>query len=127
MGHTLTMRASDRDRQAVVDLLQGAVEDGRLTMDGYVDRMGLAYQAVTYADLAPLLADLPVRESGAVRETSAPSPAGRSGRRPPARSPRRSRRWRVARPCGHRTGAIRLPIVSLGVCAQARQQSKLCP
>jgi hypothetical protein len=42
-----------------VDRLRGAVDDGRLTMDEYVDRMGLAYQAVTHGDLAPLHADLP--------------------------------------------------------------------
>src|ERR1039458_5458203 len=59
MGDRQAMRASDHDRQAVVDLLRGAVEDGRLQMDEYVDRMGRAYQAVTYGDLVPLYADLP--------------------------------------------------------------------
>ena len=54
------MRASDRDRQEVVDRLRSAVEDGRLKMEEYVDRMGRAYQAVTYGDLAPLHADLPM-------------------------------------------------------------------
>ncbi len=54
------MRASDRDRQQVVDRLRRALEDGRLTMDEYVDRMEVAYQAATYGDLAPLCADLPV-------------------------------------------------------------------
>jgi hypothetical protein len=54
-----TMRASDRDRQQVVDRLRSALEDGRLTMDEYVDRMEVAYQAATYGDLAPLYADLP--------------------------------------------------------------------
>ena len=53
------MRASDRDRQQVVEQLRGALEDGRLTMDEYVDRMEVAYQAATYGDLAPLCADLP--------------------------------------------------------------------
>src|SRR5271165_3525362 len=53
------MRASDHDRQEVVDRLRGALEDGRLTMDEFEDRVGLAYQAVTYGDLAPLCADLP--------------------------------------------------------------------
>jgi len=53
------MRASDRDRQEVVDRLRAGLEDGRLTMEEYVDRMGRAYQAVTYGDLAPLSADLP--------------------------------------------------------------------
>ncbi len=59
MGETLAMRASDSDRQEVVDVLRAAVGDGRLTMDEYLDRMGLAYQAVTNNDLVPLCADLP--------------------------------------------------------------------
>ncbi len=63
MDETQTMRASDRDRQEVVDRLRGAVEDGRVTMDEYMQRMALAYQAVTYGDLAPLQADLPATGS----------------------------------------------------------------
>src|SRR5262249_17359910 len=43
-----------------VDRLRSAVEDGRLTMDEYMDRMEAAYRAATYGDLAPLYADLPV-------------------------------------------------------------------
>jgi Domain of unknown function (DUF1707) len=54
------MRASDQDRQQVVDRLRGAVADGRLRMDEFEQRMAQAYQAVTYGDLAPLCADLPV-------------------------------------------------------------------
>ena len=34
------MRASDSDRQQVVDRMRAAMEDGRLKMDEYVDRMG---------------------------------------------------------------------------------------
>jgi hypothetical protein len=59
MGDQHKMRASDRDRQQVVDRLRSALDDGRLTMDEYVDRMGVAYQAATYGDLAPLCMDLP--------------------------------------------------------------------
>ena len=59
MGDQQKMRASDRDRQQVVEQLRGALEDGRLTTEEYVDRMGAAYQAVTYGDLALLHADLP--------------------------------------------------------------------
>jgi Domain of unknown function (DUF1707) len=59
MSDQQEMRASDRDRQQAVERLRGALEDGRLTMDEYVHRMGTAYQAVTYGDLAPLCADLP--------------------------------------------------------------------
>ena len=76
MGETQTMRASDRDRQQAVDRLRGAVEDGRLTMDEYMQRMELAYQAVTYGDLAPLQADLPATGSvhGQAREPDAAPP-----------------------------------------------------
>ncbi len=57
------IRASDRDRQQVVDRLRSALEDGRLRMDEYVDRMEVAYQAATYGDLTPLCADR--RQGGA--------------------------------------------------------------
>jgi Domain of unknown function (DUF1707) len=71
------MRASDQDRQQVVDLLRVALENGRLTMDEYLDRMGLAYQAMTYGDLARLYADLPA--AGRVLPgRRAPQPIGRA-------------------------------------------------
>src|SRR6266851_2409823 len=73
MDDRQAMRASDRDRQEVVDLLRGAVTDGRLRMDEYVDRMERAYQAVTCGDLIPLHADLPA--SGPARPSgTAPTP-----------------------------------------------------
>ena len=65
------MRASDHDRQEVVDRLRGALEDGRLRMDEFEDRVGLAYEAVTYGDLAPLCADLPALDPKAGREAAA--------------------------------------------------------
>ena len=80
MGDTRTMRASDRDRQDVVDRLRSAVGDGRLRMDEYMERMERAYEAVTYRDLAPLHEDLPASgspASGSVAET------GHGGARPP--------------------------------------------
>ena len=49
MVDQLTMRASDRDRQQVVDRLSSALEDGRLTMDEYVGRMEAAYKAATWS------------------------------------------------------------------------------
>jgi DUF1707 SHOCT-like domain len=69
------MRASDRDRQEVVDRLRDAVAEGRLKMDEYVDRMGRAYQAVTYGDLARLHADLPAVGSAAGRGAALPATA----------------------------------------------------
>ena len=68
------MRASDADRQEVVDRLRAALDEGRLKMDEYLDRMGLASEAVTYGDLVPLYADLPESRSVARREP-APSPS----------------------------------------------------
>ena len=53
------MRASDAERQDVVERLRAGLEDGRLKMDEYVERMGRAYDAVTHGDLAPLCRDLP--------------------------------------------------------------------
>ena len=95
------MRASDHDRQQVVDRLRGALDDGRLTLEEYLDRMARAYQAVTYADLAPLCADLPAagRAQAPAPAVVPPGPAHpRPGRRPwprpaagrSAASPRRS-------------------------------------
>jgi len=69
----LRIRASDRDRQEVVDLLRGALADGRLKMDEFEDRVGLAYRAVTYGDLVPLCADLPA--AGSKTEPEAARPA----------------------------------------------------
>jgi Domain of unknown function (DUF1707) len=67
------MRASDHDRQEVVDRLRGALEDGRLKMDEFEDRVGLAYQAVTCGDLAPLYADLPAAGSRTEKEAAPPA------------------------------------------------------
>jgi len=66
------MRASDHDRQQVVDLLRAGLEDGRLKMDEYTERMGLAYQAETYSDLAPLHADLPAADATVLTRPAAP-------------------------------------------------------
>jgi hypothetical protein len=54
------MRASDADRQRVIDFLRMALDEGRLKLDEFLDRMGRAAEAVTYGDLAALYADLPV-------------------------------------------------------------------
>ncbi len=81
------MRASDADRQQVIDRLRAALDEGRLKMEEYVDRMGLASQAVTYGDLAPLCADLP--ESGAVARPDPRPPAPAAAPPPPAVARRR--------------------------------------
>jgi Domain of unknown function (DUF1707) len=53
------IRASDADRNAIVARLQRALGEGRLDPDEFSERAGAAYEAVTIAELAPLVADLP--------------------------------------------------------------------
>jgi hypothetical protein len=58
-----SMRASSADRERAVDVLKAGFTEGRLTQDEYNDRMGRAYAARTYGDLAALTADLPAGAS----------------------------------------------------------------
>jgi hypothetical protein len=67
-----SMRASSADRERAVDVLKAGFAEGRLTQDEYNDRMGRAYAARTYGDLAALTADLP---AGAAPLPSWPVPA----------------------------------------------------
>jgi hypothetical protein len=54
-----TLRASDADREQLVDVLKAAFSEGRLTQDEYTARMEQAYTAKTYGELRALVADLP--------------------------------------------------------------------
>ncbi len=58
-GNQAAMRASSADRERAVDVLKAGFAEGRLTQDEYNDRMGRAYSASTYGELAALTADLP--------------------------------------------------------------------
>jgi hypothetical protein len=69
------MRASDAERQDVVERLRAGLEDGRLKMDEYVERMGRAYDAVTHGDLAPLCRDLPETTTRPAAQPVEPAPA----------------------------------------------------
>ncbi|WP_232050497.1 DUF1707 domain-containing protein [Actinoplanes sp. OR16] len=53
------MRAGDADRQKVADQLKAALDEGRLDLGEYDERIQKAYGARTYGDLDPLLIDLP--------------------------------------------------------------------
>lgn len=66
------MRVSDSERQAVVEVLKQALDDGRLKMDEYVERMEKAYEALTIGDLEQLHDDLP---TGALASPAIPPPA----------------------------------------------------
>jgi hypothetical protein len=53
------MRASDADRDRVLDVLREAAAEGRLTPDELEERMGATLAARTLGELAALTADLP--------------------------------------------------------------------
>jgi uncharacterized membrane protein len=53
------LRASDADRERLVELLKTAFAEGRLSQDEYNLRMGHAYTARTYGELGALVSDLP--------------------------------------------------------------------
>jgi Domain of unknown function (DUF1707) len=92
------VRASDRERDAVVQRVQQAFAEGRLDDTEFDERMRAALTARTHADLDVLLSDLPAETSAPV---PAPAAAGR-GSSGPGRlaialksSVRRGGRWRV--------------------------------
>jgi hypothetical protein len=53
------LRASDSERDAVVERLRDAAVEGRISLAELDIRLAQALSAVTHADLAPLTADLP--------------------------------------------------------------------
>lgn len=53
------MRASDADREAIAERLHSAMNEGRLNLSEYDERLGRAYAAVTYGELAHVTSDLP--------------------------------------------------------------------
>jgi len=60
IADALRLRASDADRERVAGLLRDAFAEGRLSPVEHEERLTQVYAATTYADLVPLLHDLPV-------------------------------------------------------------------
>jgi hypothetical protein len=54
-----TLRAADADRHKIADQLKASLDEGRLSLGEYDDRVRQAYAARTYAELLILVADLP--------------------------------------------------------------------
>ena len=54
-----TLRAADADRHKIADQLKAALDEGRLSLGEYDERVRDAYAARTYADLLVIVADLP--------------------------------------------------------------------
>ncbi|GLZ10616.1 hypothetical protein Acsp04_08510 [Actinomadura sp. NBRC 104425] len=65
------MRASDADRDRIADLLREALAEGRITPEEHAERIDAAYRAKTYAELTPLVSDIP----GAAGKAPAPPDA----------------------------------------------------
>ena len=77
------IRASDSERQAVVDRLSSACADGQLTLDEFSERTGDAWAAITRGQLEDVTRDLrlPVATSGrAAASESADAPTTRRRR-----------------------------------------------
>ncbi len=72
------LRAGDADRERVAERLRTALDEGRINLYEYDERLRDAYAAKTYAELESLLADLPVvtpasQSQVATRVSSSPS------------------------------------------------------
>ncbi|NBE80814.1 DUF1707 SHOCT-like domain-containing protein [Micromonospora rubida] len=62
------MRAADTDRQVVADQLRAAVDEGRLDLHEYDERLQRAYTSRTYGELDALVTDLPMPAAPAASE-----------------------------------------------------------
>ena len=84
------MRAADADRQRVADQLKTALDEGRLDLGEYDERIQRAYGARTYGELDGLLTDLPGTipaqrsqvQPAAPQHLSEPEQSGQSGQPP---------------------------------------------
>ncbi|GAA2255476.1 hypothetical protein GCM10010145_24570 [Streptomyces ruber] len=78
------LRASDADRDQVVERLRDALAEGRLDMQEFEERLEATYAARTYGELAPITRDLPgpgVVAPPVVSLSKAPEPGGGWDRR----------------------------------------------
>ncbi|MBE3002189.1 DUF1707 domain-containing protein [Nocardiopsis sp. HNM0947] len=69
------MRVSDADRDQVAAVLREAAAQGRLTFEELDERLDRTYKAQVYADLTPLVVDLPDDGHGVPGGVQAPGPA----------------------------------------------------
>jgi Domain of unknown function (DUF1707)/Domain of unknown function (DUF4190) len=68
------VRASDADREHIIGVLRKAFAEGRLTAEEHIARVGQAYAARTYAELASVSADLPAGSSASPPAPSSSTP-----------------------------------------------------
>jgi uncharacterized protein DUF1707/uncharacterized protein DUF4190 len=116
-------RASDADREHIIGVLREAFAEGRLTAEEHIARVGQAYAARTYAELAAVSADLP---GGSSASPPAPSPGAPAVGLAPA-APRRTNSLAVAAlVCSVIPGLPQLAAIALSIGAfrQIRRTSE---
>ncbi|MEU3305964.1 DUF1707 domain-containing protein [Nocardiopsis sp. NPDC006832] len=64
------MRISDAERDQVAEILREAAGEGRLDLEEVDERLNAVYSAKTYADLEPIVADLPTGAGGLASSAS---------------------------------------------------------
>ena len=82
MSEPEQLRISDDDRHRVAEVLREAAGEGRIDLEELDERLEAAYGAKVYADLVPILADLPNAQLPAVRAAAsvAREPGSAAGR-----------------------------------------------
>jgi hypothetical protein len=71
------IRASDKERESVVDVLRDAYTDGRLTLEEFEERTSTAYASKTWADLRELTAAQMIPSVPRPRQGGRDRPLGR--------------------------------------------------
>ena len=92
------VRASDAEREAVVERLREATAEGRLTFGELSERTEAAYTATTRGELVPITADLPAVSSPPAAPVPPSAGADREWVVAVMGDSRRQGRWRVERP-----------------------------
>jgi hypothetical protein len=108
------VKASDADREHVIGVLREAFAEGRLTAEEHSARVGQAYSARTYAELATVSADLPAKPAATLPPQWSSSP----GTGLTAAAHRRTNSLAVAAlVCSVIPGLPQLAAIALGVAA----------
>ncbi|MGW2373976.1 MULTISPECIES: DUF1707 and DUF4190 domain-containing protein [Kitasatospora] len=103
------MRASHADRDRAVDVLKAGFAEGRLSAQEYEQRHEAASRALTYGELAALVADLPAGPMAAPLQAAQPVPA--TFLVPPPPKPRPTSVLAVVSMVCGLTGFLALPVV----------------
>jgi hypothetical protein len=89
------LRAADVDRSYVADILKKAVDEGRLSLSEYDERLQRTYSARTYGDLDKVILDLPrpSRRSAVQPAASVHPPISTGGWAPPHQAAAKDADW----------------------------------